>query len=953
MADKDTDANPLSSFSNDGSHAATVPFLLCPPTEDISLSQQTTSQSDQTLSSYRKEEASTNSDLANASVADIPVEAFVGQDDSFGQSKKAYLPSTEATYSGGNTGPPPPTASLSNFRQDPNKQRYQQVPTYQPGSSQSAQVPLYNMAGPVPPANTSANPSQHLPQQQTTQIFHPETNTNVDTRYDFPVNNSNDPLQQQQQQYQQEYDSHQTASMQAMQQQQQHFPYGGELQPMVAHWFYKREDGAWVPFTRIDSGRIEEHYINNTQGVVTTDGGRFDVDVKQRIRYPIYWNGSNVEVRRGTWFYRSDQNSYLIPYEETVSEKLEALFHNCINENRWQQSLPLDGGESVVIHSPTVMIHMRPNNVWNQEESTLRPRAVKRSVADIYYQLPEGEKDQIDHLILVIHGIGQFADFQLRDIVACVEDLRNNGINLQQTHASFENNRAGRVEFLPIIWRYALHGDDNGVDSAMKDITLPSITRMRNFTNENLLDILFYTSPVYCQAIVNYVTQEMNRIYKLFRERNPNFVGQVSISGHSLGSCIAFDLLRHQGDVQQMINQSSTVTGHKSETARSFSSKSENELVSADSASEKSEVSSLVGEETNKLSDKEEEEKESISTVLAQLNLSAHTETFENEQIDLDALVMCSESDLKDLGLPLGHRKKLSNYIKKTLEEKSKQEAAAAEAAKKKEAKKSAVSTMQVSENEPSINLSESIDLSRQGLASHNANVERLTYQKGVAGTGQPYVNYPRLDFRQANFFALGSPIGLFLIVRGIDNIDEKYKLPTCSRFYNVFHPAYRIEPIIEETARDILPVMMEHHKGRKRFHLELKDNLTKMGKNFKRNIISSVQSTITAIQDFARAHTGTKKEEGSDLTEHESEMQQLSELIDTKDQIEDNVEIGQLNEGNRIDYVLQEAPLESLNEYLFALSSHCCYWTSEDTAFFILRKLYSRSELEPSSPTF
>ncbi|EDV20738.1 uncharacterized protein TRIADDRAFT_31284 [Trichoplax adhaerens] len=636
-----------------------------------------------------------------------------------------------------------------------------------------------------------------------------------------------------------------------MQQQQQHFPYGGELQPMVAHWFYKREDGAWVPFTRIDSGRIEEHYINNTQGVVTTDGGRFDVDVKQRIRYPIYWNGSNVEVRRGTWFYRSDQNSYLIPYEETVSEKLEALFHNCINENRWQQSLPLDGGESVVIHSPTVMIHMRPNNVWNQEESTLRPRAVKRSVADIYYQLPEGEKDQIDHLILVIHGIGQFADFQLRDIVACVEDLRNNGINLQQTHASFENNRAGRVEFLPIIWRYALHGDDNGVDSAMKDITLPSITRMRNFTNENLLDILFYTSPVYCQAIVNYVTQEMNRIYKLFRERNPNFVGQVSISGHSLGI--------------------------------------ENELVSADSASEKSEVSSLVGEETNKLSDKEEEEKESISTVLAQLNLSAHTETFENEQIDLDALVMCSESDLKDLGLPLGHRKKLSNYIKKTLEE--------------------------------------SIDLSRQGLASHNANVERLTYQKGVAGTGQPYVNYPRLDFRQANFFALGSPIGLFLIVRGIDNIDEKYKLPTCSRFYNVFHPydpvAYRIEPIIEETARDILPVMMEHHKGRKRFHLELKDNLTKMGKNFKRNIISSVQSTITAIQDFARAHTGTKKEEGSDLTEHESEMQQLSELIDTKD----NVEIGQLNEGNRIDYVLQEAPLESLNEYLFALSSHCCYW--------------------------
>lgn len=30
---------------------------------------------------------------------------------------------------------------------------------------------------------------------------------------------------------------------------------------------------------------------------------------------------------------------------------------------------------------------------------------------------------------------------------------------------------------------------------------------------------------------------------------------------------------------------------------------------------------------------------------------------------------MCSEADLKDLGLPLGHRKKLSNYIKKANEE--------------------------------------------------------------------------------------------------------------------------------------------------------------------------------------------------------------------------------------------------------------------------------------------
>jgi hypothetical protein len=37
---------------------------------------------------------------------------------------------------------------------------------------------------------------------------------------------------------------------------------------------------------------------------------------------------------------------------------------------------------------------------------------------------------------------------------------------------------------------------------------------------------------------------------------------------------------------------------------------------------------------------------------------------------------------------------------------------------------------------------------------------------------------------------------------------------------------------------------------------------------------------------------------------------------------------LGRLNAGRRVDYVLQEAPLESFNEYLFALGSHVCYWS-------------------------
>lgn len=38
-------------------------------------------------------------------------------------------------------------------------------------------------------------------------------------------------------------------------------------------------------------------------------------------------------------------------------------------------------------------------------------------------------------------------------------------------------------------------------------------------------------------------------------------------------------------------------------------------------------------------------------------------------------------------------------------------------------------------------------------------------------------------------------------------------------------------------------------------------------------------------------------------------------------------IKVGMLNGGRRIDYVLQEKPIESFNEYLFAIQSHLCYW--------------------------
>ena len=61
-----------------------------------------------------------------------------------------------------------------------------------------------------------------------------------------------------------------------------------------------------------------------------------------------------------------------------------------------------------------------------------------------------------------------------------------------------------------------------------------------------------------------------------------------------------------------------------------------------------------------------------------------------------------------------------------------------------------------------------------------------------------------------------------------------------------------------------------------------------------------------------------------------EEQLHQQNEMENTQsgtDEADEDVCVGQLNSGRRIDYVLQEAPLESFNEYLFALKTHVCYW--------------------------
>lgn len=140
----------------------------------------------------------------------------------------------------------------------------------------------------------------------------------------------------------------------------------------------------------------------------------------------------------------------------------------------------------------------------------------------------------------------------------------------------------------------------------------------------------------------------------------------------------------------------------------------------------------------------------------------------------------------------------------------------------------------------------------RKPYPGPNIMSRRISYMMSVVGTGQPELTYPHLNFDPIAFFALGSPVGMFVTVRGLDSLGESFRLPTCPAFFNIFHPydpvAYRIEALVNPELANVRPVLIPHHKGRKRMHLELKETMARVGADLKQKIIESVRNTWNSV---------------------------------------------------------------------------------------------------------
>uniref|UniRef100_A0A3Q1EXP0 DDHD domain containing 2 n=1 Tax=Acanthochromis polyacanthus TaxID=80966 RepID=A0A3Q1EXP0_9TELE len=726
-----------------------------------------------------------------------------------------------------------------------------------------------------------------------------------------------------------------------------------EVQP---HWFFCRradDDTSWLPFSREDSDKLENacNSIGDEEEdvVVAVDGERYDVRVKERMRYAVYWEQAPTEVRRCTWFYKGDKDTKFMPYPEDFSKNLEDAYMIAVTLDEWKRKLDFPTGETVILHNPKLIMQYQPIGMqddWVSSPSEqTRPRTVKRGVDNVFVEIPDGESEKVDHLVFMVHGIGPACDLRFRSIIQCVNDFRSASLSLLASHykRAQQDGQVGRVEFLPVNWHSALHGDATGVDEDIQRITLPSISRLRHFTNDTLLDLFFYNSPTYCQTIVDTVASEINRLHALFQQRHPEFNGAVSVVGHSLGSLILFDLLTNQRNGSQV--REGVPSG---------------ELCNLNCGT--------------------------LEQTLNRLGLQQYLETLQAENLDIESLALCQDSDLKDLGIPLGPRKKILNYVRrKWLPEDCKTEAlrpalglqVPPQTAGENDGNQSSRATPQQSQFHRTQSVTSAVDYEYFDVGIGQTN--------GGIAKGQVSIDYPQLAFQPQTFFAFGSPIGMFLTVRGLKRIDPNYTFPTCKRFYNIYHPydpvAYRIEPMIVSDV-DVEPMLIPHHKGRKRMHLELKDSLTRMSMDLKNNVLgslrtawqsfarlpvaalppvdegeSSIESNIQETQASAADTASAKREDKSAgfwtkilewpraLHKHyfQGVCEEAESSVSAEQTEQPEIKMGMLNEGRRIDYVLQEKPIESFNEYLFAIQSHLCYWESEDTALLLLKEIYDK----------
>ncbi|XP_054095925.1 phospholipase DDHD1 isoform X10 [Callithrix jacchus] len=259
----------------------------------------------------------------------------------------------------------------------------------------------------------------------------------------------------------------------------------------------------------------------------------------------------------------------------------------------------------------------------------------------------------------------------------------------------------------------------------------------------------------------------------------------------------------------------------------------------------------------------------------------------------------------------------------------------------------------------------------------------------------------PALKFKVENFFCMGSPLAVFLALRGIrpgNTGSQDHILPReiCNRLLNIFHPtdpvAYRLEPLILKHYSNISPVQIHWYNTSNPLPYEhMKPSFLNPAKEptsiSENEGISTIPSPVTSpvlsrrhygesitnigkasilgaasigkglggmlFSRFGRSSATQSSETSKDSVEDEKKPIASPPATAMATQALPHSSSGFLDTAleldHRIDFELREGLVES--RYWSAVTSHTAYWSSLDVALFLLTFMYKHEHDNDAKP--
>ncbi|CAI4051263.1 hypothetical protein SKDZ_15G1750 [Saccharomyces kudriavzevii ZP591] len=203
------------------------------------------------------------------------------------------------------------------------------------------------------------------------------------------------------------------------------------------------------------------------------------------------------------------------------------------------------------------------NNADNNQGANASSKIKNAKHTDTDANDSKSNRRDVDNLVLCVHGIGQtlgkkyeYVNFAhtINLLRSNMKKIYNNSEQLQSlnTAPNYKNNC--NVQVLPITWRHSISFQTDAKEENVENPELPTLSQvtvngvlpLRKLLADGLLDILLYVEPHYQNMILQQVTSQLNKTFRIFKKYNPEFEGKVHLVGHSLGSMILFDILSKQ-----------------------------------------------------------------------------------------------------------------------------------------------------------------------------------------------------------------------------------------------------------------------------------------------------------------------------------------------------------------------------------------------------------------------